>query len=38
MNIEADRFAKDYLWCKIHLGATYQPHEAISGAIQPTTM
>ena len=38
MNIEVDRLAKDYLWHQIHAGATHQPHEAIPGAIQPTTM
>ena len=38
MNVEADRRAKDYMWCQIYAGATNQPHESISGDIWPTTM
>ena len=38
MNIEADRIVKYYIWHKINEVETHQPHEAISGAIQPTNM
>ena len=35
MNIDAYIIIKDYMWCQINEGATHQPHEAISGSIQP---
>ena len=36
-NIDADILTKYCLWRQIYAGGEYQPHKAISVAIQPTT-